>query len=128
MPSHQLEATNGTRYFLVSWDNLGVEYLEDITKYLPDEWAKSHLFSSIKEGEPIPNNPLSQTITAITLRARFNTQRHYEIYIFGAAEGITFDDIKLMTEETPQEFADLVRANYSLKLFDDRAPKKPVIF
>ena len=118
MTQHNVDASaeaiqNGIRFFLVSWDCLGVEYLEDITKYHPDQWAKA--------------DPLSQRVTHLTLRARFNTHRHYEIYVFSATEGVEFDDIQKWSEEDPQGFADFVRENHSLKVLDDRAPGKPKI-
>lgn len=115
------EIANGVRYFLVSWDNLGVEYLEDITKYHPNEWAKLNLLQSIKDGTSMPPNPLSERVTHLTLRARFNNHRHYEIYVFSATEGVEFDDIKKWSDEDPQGFANFVRENHALKIFDDRA-------
>ena len=113
--------TDEVNYFLVSWDINGVEYLEDITKYHPDEWAKVALFDAIKTNE-FKHNPLNQTVTHIALRARFNPQRFYECYVFTATKAATYDDIKRWTEEDPQSFADFVRKNHALKVFDHRTP------
>ena len=126
MPTHKVDHAEeaikeGVRFFLVSWDQLGVEYLEDITKYHPNEWAKQNLLQSIKDGTKLPPNPLSERVTHLTLRARFNSHRHYEIYVFSATEGIEFDDIKKWSDDDPQGFANFVRANHALKLFDQRA-------
>jgi hypothetical protein len=43
------------------------------------------------------------------LRARFNPQRNYEIYIITATPGIDEDDIRDMFEHHPQTAADLIR-------------------
>jgi len=121
MPKEPIELEDGLRYFLVSWDNLGVEYLEDITKYHPAQWAKQHLFGSIKKSEAMPNNPLSAQVTAMTLRARYNSQRFYEIYVFTATDSLAFEDVKQWGEDDPQGFADFVRKNHAMKILDQRA-------
>ncbi len=43
------------------------------------------------------------------LRARYNSQRHYEIYIITAAAGIDENDIRAMFEANPQTAADTIR-------------------
>ena len=43
------------------------------------------------------------------LRARFNPQRNYEIYIITAVPGISEDDIRDMFEADPQTAADTIR-------------------
>jgi hypothetical protein len=87
--------------FVVVWDNTGLEYIGDITL---DEQQRT--WSALK-GEPlkytIPN------ISHLMLRARYNTQRHYEIYIVTATDGITADDIRDMFEADPQASADTIR-------------------
>ena len=45
----------------------------------------------------------------IAERARFNPQRHYEIYQVSATDGITADDIRDMFESSPQMAADTIR-------------------
>lgn len=112
---------NKVNYFLVSWDVQGVEYLEDVTKYHPNEWAKVELFEAIKTNQK-KSNPLSETLTHITLRARFNPQRFYECYLFTADKSVSFDDIKKWADEDPQGFADFVRKNYAKKILDHRTP------
>jgi hypothetical protein len=87
--------------FVVVWDNTGLEYIGDITL---DEQQRT--WSALK-GEPlkytIPN------LGHLTLRARYNTQRHYEIYIVTATDGITADDIRDMFQANPQASADTIR-------------------
>jgi hypothetical protein len=113
------------RYYIVSWDCLGVEFLDDITRYHPDNWAKAHLLESIKTGKmPDCNYP---NLFPITMRARFNGHRHYEIYVFTSEDDIDEEAIRAWFETDPQGFADWVRENHSLKIWDERVTKKPAI-
>ena len=113
------------RYWLVSWDNLGVEFLDDITRYHPDNWARANLFNAIKENKlPDCNYP---NLFAITMRARANSQRHYEIYVFTSEDEIEEEDILDWARKDPQSFADWVREHHTVKIWDDRAKTKPVI-
>jgi hypothetical protein len=53
------------------------------------------------------------------LRARFNSHRHYEIYIITATPGITEDDVRDMFEADPQTAADTIR-RIGQKYYSDR--------
>lgn len=114
------------RYYIVSWDCEGVEFFDEITEHHPDNWAKHHLFDSIKGGAKV-EKPLGFSITALKLRARFNTHRHYEIYVFTSDSSISPEEIREWFIADPQSFADWVRANHSYKILDDRTTKKPAI-
>lgn len=114
------------RYWIVSWDCEGVEFLDEITDHHPDNWAKNHLFDSIKEGKRV-QKALGFSLEALKLRAQFNKHRHYEIYVFTSEDDINRDAIEIWFENEPQQFADWVRENHSYKIWDDRATKKPVI-
>lgn len=91
MSSHQ---------FVAMWDCYGLEYLEDITEVMG-----SATWAALKgeQPQPLPN------LMHLELRARYNSQRHYEIYIFDAVDGITKDDIRDMFESSPQIAADTIR-------------------
>lgn len=115
---------NGIRYFIVSWDCDGVEYLEDITKHHPNNVARQVLFDAIKNGAVDEDSSFGTLVNHLTLRARFNPHRNYEIYIFMASEGVTLKDIKQWTDEDPQSFADFVRKNYSGKIWDARMKRE----
>lgn len=87
--------------FVVMWDNTGLEYVGDITE---DEHQRT--WSALKgqpRGTSLPN------LNHMMLRARFNPQRHYEIYQVQATDGITADDIRNMFESSPQTAADTIR-------------------
>ena len=115
------------RYYLVSWDTMGVECLQDITNEHPDNMARAHLFNAIKNGEPIPKSSLGSQIQAMTMRARFNSQRNYEIYVFTAEDDFELDDIERWVKDDVQGFADWVRANHAKCLWNDRPTKRPAI-
>ena len=114
------------RYWIVSWDSEGVEFFEEITEHHPDNWARNHLFDSIKASKTVGKG-LGFDLMALKLRAQANTHRHYEIYVFTSNDDIGSDDIQAWFKTDPQSFADWVRANHSYKIWDDRATKKPVI-
>jgi hypothetical protein len=114
------------RYWIVSWDCEGVEFLDEITEHHPDNWAKGHLFDTIREGKKVAK-PVSFSLEALKLRAQFNSHRHYEIYVFTSDDDIAKEFIELWIAKDPQNFADWVRENHSYKIWDDRVTKKPVI-
>ena len=104
--------------FVVVWDNTGLEYVGDITL---DEQQRT--WATLK-GQPlkytIPN------LNHLRLRARYNTQRHYEIYIVSATDGITADDIRAMFEANPQMSADTIR-RLGQCVHSDRANKEEIL-
>ena len=104
--------------FVVVWDNTGLEYIGDITF---DEQQRT--WSALK-GEKlkytIPN------LEHLKLRARYNPQRHYEIYIVSATDGITADDIQAMFEAAPQQAADTIR-RLGQCLYSDRVEQDKIL-
>lgn len=55
---------------------------------------------------------------------KYNSQRHYEIYIFTADKDMDEELIRQWAEEDPQSFANTIRKTHSLKIFDGRATRK----
>ena len=96
------------------WDCNGLEAVEQ----LPDDAETT--FALLKGTEP----PKPPNILHWRLRAQFNTQRHYEIYVFDTVKGITKDDIVEMFEASPQTAADTIRrigtVFYSDRVQEDR--------
>ena len=98
--------------FVVMWDNTGLELVGDYTDYAQDQmWAT---LQGKKSEKTFVN------LMHLELRARSNTQRHYEIYLVNATEGITADDIRDMFERNPQTAADLIRER-GYRYYSDRA-------
>ena len=103
--------------FVVMWDCNGLEAVEQ----LPDDAETT--IALLKGVEP----PKPQfNIMHWRLRAQFNTQRHYEIYVFEATKGITKDDIVEMFEASPQTAADTIR-EIGTVFYSDRQTQKAAI-
>jgi len=102
--------------FVVMWDCNGLEAVEQ----LPDPAETT--FALLKGTKP-PNPP---NIMHWRLRAQFNTQRHYEIYVFDTVKGITAEDIRDMFESSPQHAADTIR-RIGTVFHSDRRTQKPAI-
>ena len=103
--------------FVVMWDCNGLEAVEQ----LPDPAETT--FALLKGTEP----PKPQfNIMHWRLRAQFNTQRHYEIYVFETVKGITKDDIVEMFEASPQHAADTIR-EIGTVFHSDRQTRKAAI-
>ena len=98
------------------WDCNGLEAVEQ----LPDPAETT--FALLKGTEP----PKYPNIMHWRLRAQFNTQRHYEIYVFDTVKGITKDDIVEMFEASPQHAADTIR-RIGTVFHSDRRTEKAVI-
>lgn len=104
--------------FIVVWDNTGLEYIGNITL---DEQQRT--WAALKGEElkyTIPN------LNHLMLRARYNMQRHYEIYIVTATDGITTSDIQQMFEAAPQQAADTIR-RLGQCLYSDRAEQDKIL-
>ncbi len=114
------------RYYIVSWDNLGVEFFEEITEHHPENWAKNHLFDSIKQSKKV-SKPMGFSLQSLILRAQFNTHRYYEIYVFTSNDDIDPKEIQQWFTDDPQSFADWVRKNHSYKVYSNRKTTKDVI-
>jgi len=87
--------------FVVMWDNTGLEFVGDWTDFNQDTmWST---LQGKKSDKTFVN------LMHLELRARYNTHRHYEIYLINAAEGIRADDIRDMFAADPQTAADIIR-------------------
>lgn len=82
------------------WCNQGLEYVGDITA---DRY--NALITRLKGEEFMPRHNLFH----MRLRAQYNPQRNYEIYIVGVDDEISKQDIAEMFEASPQTAADTIR-------------------
>ena len=91
-----------TNRFVIMWDMYGLEYVGSV-----DEPLKKKMWAELKgedhQGIHVPN------LNHLTLRARFNTQRNYEIYLIDAQDEITADEITSMFDANPQIAANTIR-------------------
>lgn len=102
--------------FAIMWDCHGLEAIAR----LPDPADRT--FALLKGVEP----PAVPNINMWELRARYNSQRHYEIYLITAVPGIDTDDIRAMFEADPQSAADTIR-RIGDKFYSDRVQEDRVV-
>ena len=104
--------------FLIMWCNEGLECCIDIT-----EDQQQRMWERLK-GQPLRETAIPN-YNHLLLRARVNSQRHYEVYSVEATDGITAEDIQDMFEASPQTAADTIR-RLGHCLHSDRATKNRV--
>jgi len=108
--------------FIFSWDQLGIESIVPISQYKFHE--QENTIRLLREQKSI-NNPLNNIVRGLLLRARFNGQRHYEIYAIDCTEDMDEEFWRDQWQEYPQATAELIRER-GHKLYCDRANKKQV--
>jgi len=106
-----------TNAFIFSWDQQGIESIVPITQY--EDWDKVQLMQVIKDGTK-KDNPLNSIVNMLTMRARFNTQRHYEIYAIDCDPELDETFWAERWESDPQWSANIVREK-GYKIYSDRA-------
>lgn len=97
--------------YLLSWDINGIESCINISSI-----EKQQVWAALSDKE-MPK--LNHIVSAVMLRARYNSQRHYEVYTVNVSESITEQDMIQMFEENPQGMADLIRERGN-KIYSDR--------
>jgi hypothetical protein len=114
------------RYILAAWDRDGFECLQDITHLHPENFEKGQIVDALK-GNSVRANPLAQQLSTMKLRARFNSQRCYEIYVMTTEDDLEFKAVEDWMIADPQSLVDWIRENHSYKIYDDRVRTKPAI-
>lgn len=102
--------------FLVMWDCHGLESVINITEY-----EKDTAWLMLQDRKPARS--IGSIYNALMLRARYNSQRHYEIYSIWVDDSVTEEDLTEQFEENPQGMADLIRER-GRKLYSDRVDQK----
>jgi len=108
--------------FVAMWDMTGLECLINVTQIEKehDQWEKENIFHILKE-ENQTLKPAHVPLEMMILRARYNSQRHYEIYTFDSE--LSEKDIRETFESDPQVMVDAIR-NVGHELYSDRVLKK----
>lgn len=113
------------KLFLLSWDQTGLETVLDLSTWeqLYNEEEKQRLVDILSD--PDGNDPgnktmrsINQAVNGIMLRARVNSQRHYEIYTIQADPSVSEGDMWDLFNSDPQHAAELIRERGN-KLFSD---------
>lgn len=100
------------------WDENGFEVLKDCTS-----WERDSLLNTLADN---PLKPAPVNLQAMTMRARFNPQRNYEIWTFNATEDFDEESLWNLAEETPQGLVDIIRENGKC-LYHNHKDTKPRI-
>ena len=95
----------------------GLECLFDVDLYMNkyNEWDKLKVFSILKD-ERIPEKPPAIPLQMMILRAKFNSQRAYEIYEFNST--LKYDELKEAFNDNPQPIVEWIREN-GKKVYSD---------
>jgi hypothetical protein len=116
--------------YLLSWDMTGLETILDLTmlEQLNEEEEKLRLVQIL--GDPDLKDPgnltmasINRTVGSIMMRARANSQRHYEIYTIQTDSSVSEGDMWELFNQDPQHAAELIRERGN-KLYSDRAEKR----
>lgn len=105
-----------TNAFLFVWDQHGIESIIPITEY--EHWDKQNLMHMLKDGKS-KRNPLNHIVQSLILRAKVNSQRHYEIYAVDCSPELDEEFWIKQWKEHPQFTAELIRER-GHKLHSDR--------
>jgi len=111
-----------TTRFVVMWDMLGLECLINVTQIEKEheQWEKENIFRILKDQDRTLK-PAHVPLEMMILRARTNSQRHYEIYAFDSE--LSEEDIRETFETSPQLIVDAIR-NIGHKFYSDRSNNK----
>lgn len=102
--------------FILMWDMYGLESIIDVT-----ELEQQAIIAGLKGETVQQSNPIQYMI----LRAKFNTQRCYEIYSISTVD-IDKDDFIRLFKDSPQMIVNLIRER-GTKIYSDRQTKEAVI-
>lgn len=90
-----------TRVYVCMWDENGFEVLKDCTS-----WERDSMLNTLAD-KPLKSAPVN--LQAMTMRARFNPQRNYEIWTFNTTEDFDEDSLWEIADENPQALVNLIR-------------------
>lgn len=107
--------TQESNIFIVVWDMTGLECVIDV-----HDLSSEDVMTALK-GEK--GSKLGQTMFYLTMRARANSHRHYEIYSIHVEPEITKETLEKLFKKDPQAGADLIR-EHGIKIYSDRVNGK----
>lgn len=90
-----------SRVFIAMWCCDGFEVIADLTR-----WEKQTLLDNIAGKKPA-QPPVN--LYALTMRAQFNPQRNYEIWIITTTEDLDEDVMWDYAQANPQALVDMIR-------------------
>ncbi len=117
-----MRSSKTLRKFLAVWCSEGLETLYDLTELEQEQeqWEKEATWRILKE-EVLANKPTGPRLQTILLRARYNSHRQYEVYIF-TTDCLDKKAVEGAFDSSPQFMADFIRKNGS-KIYSDYVPR-----
>lgn len=114
--------------FIAMWDNMGLECVYDVDAAMAEieAYEKDRIWKTLKDEKVVFYKPNPIPLQMMILRARTNSQRHYEIYQF-ATEGLDIQDIKDVFANDPQLIVDHIRKNGKMIYSDRFVPSNAAI-
>lgn len=118
--------------YLLSWDMYGLEALIPLDPLMSKvkERDKELLFKRITDPDGHHHNEaiaeINRHVNLLMMRARYNSQRHYEIYCIDTTAEITEDYLRDMFKHNPQGTVDLIRERGE-EIYSDRETQPRVI-
>ena len=104
--------------YVLSWDMYGLEACINVS-----DIEKRKVWEALSSTSDNPNSgrdpSVGSIVNTLMLRAKFNHQRHYEIYAIDTEENVSDQDLREMFEQDPQGSADLIRKR-GRELYSDR--------
>ena len=106
-----------TKHYLAMWDMQGLECLFDVDYHMDryNEWNKQKVVAILKD-ERIPDQPGGIPLQMLILRAKFNSQRSYEIYEFNST--LKYKELTEAFNDNPQPIVEWIREN-GKKVYSD---------
>lgn len=105
-----------TNAYIFAWDQKGIDSIIPIGQY--EEWDKNNTWNVLND-QPVKRNPLNSILQSLILRAKYNSQRHYEIYSVDCAFPIDEAEWREIWANDPQGTADLIRER-GYQIYSDR--------
>lgn len=100
--------------FILSWDNTGLESCVNIS-----EFEKEIMWDTLQNKS---NSTVRRLVDRMLMRARINSQQHYEIYTIHVAENVSKDDLVKMFDQDPKYATNLIRKHGTM-IFQQKEPK-----
>jgi hypothetical protein len=99
------------------WDCNGLECLYEVDYHMDkhNEWEKQQIVAILKE-EQVPAKPTGIPLQMMILRAKFNSQRAYEIYEFNST--LKYKELAEVFNDDPQPIVEWIRVN-GKKVYSD---------
>jgi len=107
--------------FIIWWSQDGLEGIVPIdqSRFLED------MVLALADEKPTYENELGQIVHMMKLRAKANSQRHYEIYLLKTVD-IDEEQLQNLFEKDPQIIVNAIREK-GVKIYGIRAKAAPVI-